>query len=63
LNTPPTGISVFERRPSQASALQQLWPRLIELWLLAVLATFFVIRILGSETGRRVLHGLRHHLP
>lgn len=34
---------------------QTLWLRVIELWLFAVLATFFFIRILGSETVRHIL--------
>ena len=34
---------------------QTLWLRVIELWLFAVLAAFFFIRILGSETVRHIL--------
>jgi hypothetical protein len=37
-----------------------LWPRLIELWISAVLATFFLIRVIGSHTGQRLLDRLRH---
>jgi hypothetical protein len=37
-----------------------LWPRLIELWLTAVLVGFFVIRVLGSQTAKRLLSGLGH---
>jgi hypothetical protein len=37
-----------------------LWPRLIEVWLTAVVAGFFLIRILGSQTAKRLLSGLGH---
>jgi hypothetical protein len=40
--------------------LQTLWPRLIELWLAAVLVTFFIVRILGSSFGQRILNSLWH---
>lgn len=42
---------------SEAGAL---WPRLIELWLTAVVVAFFLIRILGSQTAKRLLSGLGH---
>jgi len=47
-----------------SSFVQLLWPRLIELWIALVLVVFLVIRILGSETGQRILkHFPRlHHL-
>jgi hypothetical protein len=34
---------------------QTLWLRVIELWLFTVLAAFFLVRILGSETVRHIL--------
>ncbi len=37
-----------------------LWTRLIELWLTAVVVAFFLIRILGSQTAKRLLSGLGH---
>jgi len=37
-----------------------LWPRLIEFWLTAVVVAFFLIRVLGSQTARRLLSGLGH---
>jgi hypothetical protein len=37
-----------------------LWPRLIELWLTAVVVGFFLIRVLGSQTAKRLLSGLAH---
>lgn len=37
-----------------------LWPRLMELWILAVLVMFLVIRVLGSQTAQRLLGGLHH---
>ena len=42
---------------SEAGAL---WPRLIEMWLTAVVVGFFLIRILGSQTAKRLLSGLGH---
>lgn len=30
-----------------------------EVWLVSVLILFFVIRIIGSQTGERLLHKLR----
>lgn len=43
---------------------QALWPRLIELWISAVLAVFFLIRALGSHTAHRIFSGLqRHRIP
>jgi hypothetical protein len=53
-----------ERTPNRpSSALRRLWPRLIELWLLAVLDVFFLIRVLGSGSAQRILQSLRHHRP
>lgn len=41
-----------------------LWPRLVELWILTVIAFFFLIRVLGSHTWQRLLSGMgRQHLP
>jgi hypothetical protein len=38
--------------------------RLMELWLAAVVVTFFLIRVLGSHTAQRLLAGVWHsHLP
>jgi hypothetical protein len=43
---------------------QALWPRLIELWLSAILAVFFFVRIVGSQTAQRVAARFFHsHLP
>jgi hypothetical protein len=42
---------------SEAGAL---WPRLIELWLTAVVVAFFLIRVLGSQTAKRLLSSLGH---
>jgi hypothetical protein len=44
--------------------LQALWPRFIELWIAAVIAVFFLIRILGSQTAQRMLAPFLHsHAP
>lgn len=38
-----------------------IWPRLVELWLGTVIIFFFLIRILESQTARRLLDSLEHH--
>jgi hypothetical protein len=44
--------------------VRALWPRLIELWLSAVLVTFILIRVFGSQTAQRLLSRFTHsHLP
>jgi hypothetical protein len=48
----------------QFAGMRSLWPRLIELWLSAVFVAFFLIRILGSQTAKRLLSRLHHsHVP
>jgi len=39
----------------------RLWPYLIELWMTGILAGFFVVRILGSQTAQRLIQRLVHH--
>jgi hypothetical protein len=41
--------------------LEKLFPWLIELWIAAVLLGFFVVRILGSGLGQRLLSSLGIH--
>jgi hypothetical protein len=41
--------------------LGRIRPLLIEVWIAAILVTFFFIRILGSQTAQRILSGLQHH--
>jgi hypothetical protein len=48
--------------PRPRSRPQTLWLRLIELWLSAVLAAFFFIRIFGSETVRHILSQISSHV-
>jgi hypothetical protein len=59
--------SIPDRVPDpqrRASVLQTLWPRVIELWLSAVLTVFLFIRVLGSQTAQRILSRFLHtHLP
>jgi hypothetical protein len=43
-----------------AGLLRTLWPWLIALWIATVLVTFFIVRILGSNTGKRILDSLWH---
>jgi hypothetical protein len=50
--------------PRSFAILQALWPRLIELWLSTVLAVFFFVRIVGSQTAQRIAARFLHsHLP
>ena len=52
VKTPPPQLPTFWAR---------LWPVIVELWIAGILATFFIVRILGSQTGQRILGGLLHH--
>lgn len=47
--------------PRPTSLFLRFYPLLIELWLLSVLLGFFVVRILGSGLGRRVLSAIGIH--
>ncbi len=67
----PMSVDSNDFQPEKTDGLQRrfaearsLWPRLIDLWLSAVLVAFFLIRILGSQTAKRLLSGLHHsHMP
>jgi hypothetical protein len=49
-------------KPAEIARL--IWPRLAELWILMVIAVFFLIRVLGSHVAQRLLSGIgRRHLP
>lgn len=43
--------------------LARIWPFLIELWVAAILVTFFFIRVLGSQTAHRIFSGPHHRVP
>jgi len=51
-----------QHRIDSLAALRRLYPWLIELWIASILLVFFIIRVLGSGMGQRVLSvlGLRH---
>jgi hypothetical protein len=53
----PEKVDVPRKWFSEAGAL---WPRLMEMWLTVVVVAFFLIRILGSQTAKRLLSGLGH---
>jgi hypothetical protein len=53
----PRAVSPREQQPLP-SQLPAWCQRLIELWLLAVLAAFFFIRVLESQTVQRILSTL-----
>ena len=40
---------------SPQSALSRLYPLLMELWIVFVLFAFFVVRVLGSSLGQRLI--------
>jgi hypothetical protein len=41
---------------------RRFWPRLVEIWIFMAIAIFFVIRVVGSHAGQRLLSGIgRHH--
>jgi len=42
-------------------AWTSIWPRLIELWIAALLFLFFVIRILGSSSAQQILRRFGYH--
>jgi len=44
------------------SLLRRLYPVFIELWIAFVLIAFFVVRILGSNLGHRLLALIKHRL-
>lgn len=48
-------------RSSSRNKLRALLPFLMNLWIAFVLVTFFLIRILGSSSGQRVLARLGIH--
>ena len=49
-------------KPAEIARL--IWPRLVELWIFMAIATFFLIRVLGSHTAQRLLSSSgRRHLP
>jgi hypothetical protein len=52
--------SMNPSQPPRAPFIKNIWPRLIELWLAAVLIAFFVVRVLGSSTAQRILNTLGH---
>jgi hypothetical protein len=60
--TPPSEGSLAgkaNRRGKAGPYLLALWPRAVELWIATVLVTFFVVRVLGSGTGQRILSHFR----
>ena len=60
LNSESFPVEKPEDAPKRFAALPGLWQRLIELWLSAVIFAFFLIRVLGSQTARRLLARLTH---
>jgi len=38
----------------------RIYPRLVELWILLVIFTFFAVRVFGSSTWRHILSKLLH---
>jgi len=55
----PTGLDLSKSPPSRL-ALHSIWPKFIQLWIAAVIAVFFLIRILGSQTAQRIFSPIVH---
>jgi hypothetical protein len=47
--------------PAERPVLHRIYPLLIELWIASVLVAFFVVRVLGSSLGHRVLSAFGIH--
>ncbi len=45
----------------RATWLTNHWPKFVELWILATIVVFFVVRILGSHSAERLFHSLAGH--
>lgn len=57
---PPIRMNCAKRyrlHPSEG----RLWPLLIDLWIAAALVLFLVIRVLGSNTARHLIHIVSSH--
>jgi len=57
------GMTLDRRSTDQTKAQQDalsffrnLWPRIIDVWIGAVLVAFFLIRVLGSSVGQHLLN-------
>jgi hypothetical protein len=48
-----------EAHPLNPKGISFVWPRLVELWIFGTIATFFVVRILGSHYAQRFLHAIK----
>jgi len=48
-------------RNSRKSTLL-FWEPFVQLWIFAAVVTFFIVRVLGSQTAQHIVHGLRHRL-
>lgn len=53
--SPDTRQSIQETRLRRHDAWKILWPVLIDVWIFGVVAAFFVIRVVDSSLGQRVL--------
>jgi len=61
MNTGLNRSGVSKRDEGWVRVGRAIWSRLMEIWIGSVLAAFFLIRILESQTARRFLSGLEHH--
>ena len=51
-----------DRSPGKVA--RWLWPRFVEIWIFAAIATFFIIRVLGSNAFHKLLPAINlRHLP
>jgi hypothetical protein len=64
-----TSSEDFPRKNMEGGAMpveivRSLWPRLVELWIFAAIAVFFLVRVLGSSAAQHLLKAIgHHHLP
>jgi hypothetical protein len=45
-------------QPQTGDPSRKIWSVLIDAWLTLGIVTFFLIRVVGSQTGQRLLHSL-----
>jgi hypothetical protein len=54
--------NIEEVGQKQLDTVQILWSWLVQLWILAAVSTFLVIRLFGSNLAQRFLSGIKQHL-
>ena len=52
-----------ERRDKSVQIAPVIWRWVVQLWILATIIAFIVIRVFGSHLARQFLNGSKHFLP